>query len=200
MGAAPVKKEFSAPPSASSEGGKVSHGEIFELGVEKVDFGRTDSLRFKVLTTVLQENYDRAIQDLKEFQQSESEFPNFKEKIVRYISHAIDLVYAIKAKRSFPGINSLTRAKQQELREKFKEHFRELRYTLTRIEKVEADLRIEDARSTIYVIRALCFSALALILVWFMLEIVRGLAMTSTVVIEDITTKAVNWLFDSIGW
>ena len=30
---------------------------------------------------------------------------------------------AIKAKRNFPGLNSLTRSKQQELKEKVKEHF-----------------------------------------------------------------------------
>ncbi len=199
MGAAPKLKSAEIEEMAQ-EAKKAEEAHLFELGMEKTDFGRPDSLRYKVLTLVLQETYDRAIAELRDFGKSESEYPNFKQKVERYVAHSIDLVFAIKAKRNFPGIISLTRAKQQELMEKFKEHYKELQFILRKIEKVEADLRIEDARSTIYVIRALWLAVLCMGIVWFINEIVQGIALTGTVVVEDLLGKATTYIFELIGW
>ncbi|MBX2986548.1 MAG: hypothetical protein KF802_01505 [Bdellovibrionaceae bacterium] len=172
---------------------------LFRLDKERADMGKADSLRYNILSWVLDERYDRAIQELREFDQRPSEYPNFHGKVERYINHSIDLIYAIKAKRNFPGINSLTRAKQQELREKFKEHFKELQQILLKIEKVETDLRIEDVRSTIYVVRALWLAAIAIVCLAFVLEIFRGLAQTTGVVVDDGLNKVTEWLFSSLG-
>lgn len=195
MGAA-EKSEGKAlvPARSGSEPG------IFRLDSQSTDLGKADTLRYNVLTWVLDERYDRAIQELKDFLESPSPYPNFTGKITRYIHHSIDLIYAIKAKRNFPGINSLTRAKQQELREKFKEHFKELQYILTRVEKVETDLRINDVRSTIYVVKALWVACLAILTLAFFLEIARGLAETGWIVFDDALDKATHWFFSFIGW
>ena len=136
---------------------------------------------------------------LKDFLEKPSEYPNFKEKITRYIHHSIDLIYAIKAKRGFPGINSLTRAKQQELREKFKGHFKELQYILKIVEKIQGDLRIQDARSTIYVVRAAWLAAFGVIVLAFWLDIVHGLAQTSIIVFDDLFGKLANYLAGMLG-
>lgn len=178
---------------------KAEESGFFRLETERTDLGRRDSLRYSILTWVLDERYDRAIQELRDFIERESPYPNFHEKIERFVNHSVDLIYAIKAKRNFPGINSLTRAKQQELREKFKEHFKELQFVLVRIEKVETDLRINDVRSTIYVVKALWVAGIAIVGMAFFLEIMRGLAMTTSLVFDDGITRAVGWLFDSLG-
>lgn len=172
----------------------------FEAGVDKTDLGKPDSLRYSILTWVLDGRYDRAIEELKSFLEKPSEYPNFQSKVTRYIHHSIDLIYAIKAKRSFPGINSLTRAKQQELREKFKGHFRELQQVLRIIEKIETDLRIQDVRSTIYVVKALWLAGLGVTILGFWLEIVHGLAKTTYVVFDDGFGKFANWLASLIGF
>lgn len=178
---------------------KKDEQQLFNLKAETTDLGRMDSLRFKVLSWVLNEDYDKSVSELKEFLAQPSEYPEFKERVERYIHHSIDLIFAIKAKRNFPGINSLTRAKQQELREKFKEHFKELQQILMRVEKVETDLRISDVRSTIYVVRALWIAAISIIFLAFSLEILRGLAITSFIVFDDYITSMSNWLFGLIG-
>ena len=172
---------------------------IFEMSREPLDFGKADSLRYNILSWVLDEKYDRAIQELRNFIDHDSEFPNFKTKVERLSLHAIDLVYAIKAKRNFPGLSSLTRAKQQELREKFKFHFKELQEVMKRVEKIQVDLRIEDARSTIYIIRALLLAGAALLLLAFIIDIVNGLAATSTVVAEDLLDQIVELIFGQLG-
>ncbi|AHZ84597.1 hypothetical protein AB1A81_09655 [Bdellovibrio bacteriovorus] len=179
---------------------KREDGAFFDMNVDKSDLGRPESLRYNILTWVLDERYDRAIEELKDFLEKPSEYPNFQDKVTRYINHSIDLIYAIKAKRSFPGINSLTRAKQQELREKFKEHFRELQYVLKIVEKVQGDLRIQDVRSTIYVVKAAWFASLAVIILAFWLDIVNGLAKTSVLVFDDGFGKLANVLAEMIGF
>lgn len=178
---------------------KQDEAALFDVGVDHADLGKPDSLRYNILTWVLDERYDRAIEELREFADKPSEYPNFQSKISRYVDHSVDLIYAIKAKRSFPGINSLTRAKQQELREKFKGHFRELQYVLKMIEKIHGDLRIEDARSTIYVVRALWLSIFAIAALAFWLEIVHGLAKTSYLVFDDLFGQFANWIAVKIG-
>ncbi|WP_413581462.1 hypothetical protein [Bdellovibrio sp. HCB288] len=173
---------------------------LFDMGtVDRTDLGNPESFRFKILTWVLAERYDRAIEELKDFLEAPSDYPDFKGKVTRYIHHGIDLIYAIKAKRGFPGINSLTRAKQQELREKFKEHFKELQYILKTIEKIQTDLRIADARSTIYVVRALCAASLGIVILAFWLDIVNGLASTSIIVFDDAFGRLANWLVGLVG-
>ena len=93
----------------------------------------------------------------------------------------------------------MTRAKQQELRDRFKDHFKELVYMLKKIEKIEKDLMIEDARSTIYVIRAFWFSVISLVLTWFLVEFFRGLAITGFVVITDYSEKIMDYVVKLIG-
>lgn len=174
--------------------------QLFEMKLDSADLGRQDSLRYNILTWVLDERYDRAIEELKDFLERPSEYPNFKPRITRFVNHSIDLIYAIKAKRSFPGINSLTRAKQQELREKFKEHFKELEYILKTVEKIHGDLRVEDVRSTIYVVRALWIATVAVIVLAFSLEIIHGLAKTTMVVFDDSFGQFANWLAEKVGF
>lgn len=169
---------------------------IFEMGIDPNDFGKPNQLRYRILVQVMEESYEAAIEELRTFVQTESAYPTFNQRIERYINHCIDLIYAIKAKRNFPGISQLTRAKQQELRDRFKDHLKELIFMLRKIEQVERDLELADARSTIYVVRALWVAAFCLLVTWFLIEIYRGLAVTSFVVLEETFTRWVDAALD----
>ncbi len=198
MSDAAKKELLDLPDFGEEESGGFDDG-LFKLETERADMGRVDTLRYNILNWVLEESYDRALKELREYLEAESEYPNFHERVNRYVLHGIDLIYAIKTKRHFPGINSLTRAKQQELREKFKEHFRELQQLLKKVEGIEADMRITDARSTIYVVKALWLSCVCILIVAFMAEFVRGLGYTMLVVFDDIVINSLNWAFKMIG-
>ena len=130
----------------------VRHQET-SINVDRRDLGKGDTLRFNVLSHVVEENYDKAIEDLKDFLRADSDYPKFRSRAERYIMHSIDLVNGIRAKRNFPGMTSLTTAKQQELHEKFKEHFNELTATLKKVEKIQVDVRMEEFRSTVWVVQ-----------------------------------------------
>ena len=173
---------------------------IFEMKPDSVDLGSSDSLRRHVLTWVLEGCYEKAIEQLKLYLETDSEYPGFKEKVIRYINHSVDLIYAIKAKRGFPGLSSLTRSKQHELREKFIEHFKELQHILKTVEKIEYDMRLHDVRSTVYVVKAAWIAGLAIIIFAFGMDIVHGLANASLIVFDDGLVRLADWLASLIGF
>lgn len=167
----------------------------FEINIDFRDLGEPNSLRHTILTSVLNEKYDYSIEELKNFIATESVYPNFRDRIHRFVNHSIDLIYAIKTKRNFPGMTSLTRAKQQELHEKFKQHFFELQFMLKKIEKIQKDLKMEDVRSTIYVVRTTWYAIASIVSLALILEIFGGMATTLWVVLDDFATDLILWLF-----
>ena len=170
----------------------------FQLQLDRGEMGKADTLRYNILTFVIEENYERAVESLRNFLAHDSDYPNFHDKIERYIFHAVDLVNAIRAKRKFPGAKFMTMAKQQELNERFREHFLELQGVLKRIEKIQVDLRIEDVRSTVWVVRSLVYAVVAIVAVSFIIEVTSGLAGTAVVVADDSATQTIDWIFNKL--
>ena len=166
--------------------------------IDASDLGRPDTLRYNILTFVINEEYDRAIKTLKEFLESDSEYPNFKMKVERYLLHSIDLIYAIRTKRNFPGISSLTRTKQQELRDKFKEHFKELRFMMKKIEDCLEELRLNDVKSTNIVIKAFWLSVVVIFVAALSFELVNGLGHSFEIVFDDYVEKSMQFIFHKI--
>ena len=166
--------------------------------IDASDLGRPDTLRYNILTFVINEEYDRAIKTLKEFLESDSEYPNFKMKVERYLLHSIDLIYAIRTKRNFPGISSLTRTKQQELRDKFKEHFKELRFMMKKIEDCLEELRLNDVKSTNIVIKAFWLSVVVIFVAALSFELVNGLGHSFEIVFDDYVEKSMQFIFNKI--
>lgn len=171
-----------------------------EFIVEQTDMGTPDSLRYTVLTHVLEEKYDGAVSALQEHLEKPSPYPQYYNKVERFISHASDLVYAIRAKRNFPGMNSLTRSKQQELRERFREHFKELQVTLKKIEKIQFELRNQDAKSTIWVVRTLWYCGLSIFLLGLFLDLTQGgLLKTTFFVTNDSFDRVSESILNLLG-
>lgn len=170
-----------------------------QLQVDRSEMGKADSLRFNVMTFVVEENYDRAIKEIRDFSARPSEYPNFQKRIERYVKHSIDLVNAIRAKRKFPGMNSLTMSKQQELTDKYQQHFAELKYMMKKIEKINYDLRQEDIRSTVLIVKAFINALFAIVFCYLLIELFRGLLKTGIFVVDDTLARMTDWIFQLIG-
>ena len=166
--------------------------------IDASDLGRPNTIRYNVLTFVINEEYDRAIKSLKEFLESDSEYPNFRLKVERYLLHAVDLIYAIRTKRNFPGISSLTRTKQQELRDKFKEHFKELRFMMKKIEDSMEELRLNDVKSTSIVVKSFWLSVVIVFSAGLTIEMVNGMGHSIEVVVGGYIDIALEVLFNKI--
>ena len=164
--------------------------------IEISDLGKPDTLRYNILTMVINEEYDRAIRTLKEFIESDSEYPTFRFRIERYSLHAIDLVFGIRTKRNFPGLGALTRTKQQELKDKFKEHFTELRFMMKKIEECMEELRTTDVRATSIVVKSFWYSLVVVFVAGFSIEIIRGLGYTVEIVLNEYLDKMLSILYN----
>lgn len=169
-----------------------------ENDLDVSDLGRPDTLRYNILSFVINEEYERAINTFKDFMKSESAYPNFKSKIERYSLHAIDLIYAIRTKRNFPGINALTRTKQQELKEKFREHFNELKVILRKIENCMEELRLNDVKSTRILVNSLWMATVTIFIAGLTIEIINGLGKTAYIVFNLMIDDIFQWLFSKV--
>ena len=146
----------------------------FSSFIDRRILGPGDSLRYNVFTHIIENQTQRAVQHVEEYCHKHPEFPLFKIKVQRNAKHAIDLIHAIQAKREFLGSGYLTMAKQQELHEKLKFHIGELQQTLRRMEKTFHDLKVEDARSTMIVMKTAVYSLLTILGVAFFLDMVMN--------------------------
>ena len=163
------------------------------------ELGRVNSLRFNVLTSIINDDYDLSIQRLRDFVGHDSEYPNFKIRVERYVHHSIDLIHAIKTKRNFPGFNSLTRSKQQELKEKVKEHFQELKGILKKIEKSMEELRLNDIRSTHIVVKSLWLSLAAVFICGILLDIFQDIGSNAYTVFDEKSEQLLEYVFSGFN-
>jgi hypothetical protein len=158
-----------------------------------------DGMKNTVLGYVAGESYERAIEELKAYVESKSEFPQFAARVERYLSHSCDLINAIKAKRSFPGLGLLTMSKQQDLYDKAMGHFDELKHALQKIERTYNDVRLEDLRSTVWVIKATVYGCFGIMLVGFMIELSRGVVGAALTLVDSGFSEIVNTVFEKLG-
>lgn len=161
--------------------------------------GPSGSLRQSILTSVVEEKYDIAIQRLQEYIDSKPEFPEFRERCIRYSEYGVELIHAIRTKRSFPGWNALNMSKQKELFERALHHFEDLKATLTKIEVVEKEVRMEDVRSTVWVVKSVVYAISALLIFVFVREMTGGVLPAANNVLESSTSTIVDVIFDKLN-
>ncbi len=171
-----------------------------KLKVDRSEMGGPDTLRYNVNHFVVDELYDKAIEELSSYQERIFDLPGYKEKITPFINHSIDLINAIRGKKGFSKNISLTRSKQQEIQETLRNHFDELQYALKKIEHIRQQLQIEDMRSTVWIVKAVIYSVIAVIFVVFVKEFFNGIGENIYVVVTDIFDQIINSIFEMIGW
>ena len=163
------------------------------------EMGAVDTIRHTIVSHVANENYERAIEEIKKYVASQSDYPQFADRSERYTNYAIDLIHATKAKRSFPGLQYLAMSKQQELFDRAMEHFEDLKVTLRKIEHIEKEVRLDDVRSTVWVVKAIIYSCFAMLVLGFLIELSRGVLPATVVVADDLFGAITNKIFDIFG-
>lgn len=150
--------------------------------------GRPDSLLATILGYVAKDKFDTAVKELRYYQQYKSDVAVFNERTERYFDHSEELILAVKAKKSFPNIEALPMAKRQEIFERVQQHFDELQMILKRIEQIENDIKVQDARSTVWVIQALIVSSVVVTVWAIVVESFKTMGMSFSVVFDDLVS------------
>jgi hypothetical protein len=183
-----------APRSNAVQKSASSAKERLEKDYRINDLGNPDSLASSTLQFVADDNFDRAIHELRVYQTMKSTFPLYVDRTQRYFDYCMEVIEAIRTKRMVPT-NNLPAAKRQELSEKIFYHFHELKGALEKIGYIESELRVQDAKSTVWVLQAFCISLFALMLFAVLLEAWRTMANPASVVFHDIA----DWILLKIG-
>jgi hypothetical protein len=153
-----------------------------------------DNLISEVLQAVASGAFERAIERLHQFLNQASPYPKFRFRMERMVNHAVDLVNAIRAKRTFPGMRRLTRSKQQDLSNKSKEHFDELQLTLFKMKRIMIQLRNSDLKSTLWVVRSLTYSVSMIFFVALLQEFTGGFTKVVYTSFVDGVEKIASWM------
>lgn len=164
----------------------------------KAEAARVNTIRSAVLGMVVSESYDRAKDDLHRFVEVRAAFPNFQDRVVRHVQHCGDLIEAIKTKRNFPGLATLSLSKQHELHEKVLEHFEELKQSLRYIERAERDHKLEDVRSTVWVLKAASLTVGMIVAAMAIADLRSGLFTSSFSMVETLLEEASTWVVSHI--
>lgn len=160
----------------------------------------TSGLRRVVLGSVVDGNYEGAVFELKQYIKDNSELPQLIPKTERLVIHCEELINAIETKRNFPGLESLSMSKQQEILEKVLDHFEELKMYIKKIEKIYYELRMTDLRTTVWTLRAAVYVVFAVILTGFVLEMSRGLGSSLNLVLDQFIFDVLKGFLDLTGW
>lgn len=160
--------------------------------------GPQSIVRNTILTHVTEERYERAIESLNAYVNSRPEYPEFKRRAQKYVQYGTELIQAIEAKRSFPGWNVLNMSKQKDLFETALRHFEDFKATLGKIETIERDVKIEDVRSTVWVMRACVYSVCLLLAFAIAREITGGVIPSANILIDSTTSQVVDFIFDKL--
>lgn len=147
---------------------------------------KNDRLENTVLSFVAKDKFDVAVRELRFYQEIMKDLSPFVDRTSRVFDHCEELILAIKAKKSYPAMDTLPMGKRQEMLERVQEHFDELQRLLKRIEQVENDIRIQDTRSTVWVVQAIVISSMMIVILAVILEAFRTMGMPITVVYEDV--------------
>lgn len=155
----------------------------------KQSLGKIDSLRHTILKSVVIGDYDGAERDLTRFIALKAHYPSFQIRTVQHFQHTSELLNAIRAKRNFPGLASMTVARQQEMLDNVSGHFDDLKSTLKHIERVAKDCALEDLRSTAWALRTVCYTIIAVVGVAFLMDFNHSLGQPMVAVYDSMTNS-----------
>lgn len=164
------------------------------------DLGQGDTLRFVVLSDVAKGRYDEARAEVARFVDENWKFPNFQSRANRYRNYCLDVINAVEAKRSFPGLGSMPLAKQQEIYESVVDHFEDLKANLKLIERLEKEAKLDDIRSTVMVLKAAVFAVSLIIGTAFALEWYRWLGGSVHAVYDSSANDLAKWMSRILGF
>lgn len=157
--------------------------------------GSIDNLRNTILGYVVSGQYEVGVSEMHRYIDQNAAYPSFRGRTLRYVQHCAEIIEAIRMKREFPGMSSLSLSKQQELFERVKDHFDELKEYLKKIEYIDRELRLDDMKSTVWTMRALALVVTLIFFVALSFELYAGVGHSISVVYDDMASKILDLIF-----
>lgn len=152
-------------------------------------------LQYSVLLSVSENRFPDALELLEKYQDMKSSYPQYNRRTEHLFKHAAELINAIEAKKNFPNIHALAHSKQEEIHQKALENWEDLKLSLRRLRTIERDMALSDARSSVWVVKAILFSFIVIISVFVVNEAFRSFGKSFTMFLDE-TVKLFTSLFE----
>ena len=160
------------------------------IAKEYADHKNTEGFRHDILTMVSGGKYRAVLAEIEAFREEKNrKMPFFEVKSSRYFRYIIQLIEAIEEHKSIPNFDQLPAGQQKKVHEQVFGYFDELNNTLKRVEKVIHDLKVQDVRSTIWVLKTFSICVAVILVVSALVEAYTYLGNPFSVVLhhfEDI--------------
>ncbi|MDZ4661422.1 MAG: hypothetical protein SGJ18_07350 [Pseudomonadota bacterium] len=156
---------------------------------------RMGTLAHRILILVAHKSYAQALNDLQEYVKFRSkDYSAFYLASHRYVIRMQNIISAIEKQRGVKGIENFTESKKHEVFEVVKDYFKELRNQIRGIESAEHSLKVEDVRSTVWVVWALTYSMVGIFVLALILDLASGSFLTLYLVLKDTYLQACTWI------
>lgn len=157
--------------------------------------GRLDGLRYTILSLVVDGRYDLAIAEISFYANSDQKLQVFKVKAQRYLNHCEELIRAVESKIKFCQTRTITRSQKHQLYMMVMKHFHELTDSLKKIERIENDIRVNDLKSTVWVLKSFIMCIGVIIMVAMIKEAYISMQLPFLIVVND----SVESIFRMLG-
>lgn len=146
------------------------------IAKEYGDHKNTEGFRHDILTMVSAGKYRAVLTEIAAFQEEKNKaMPHFNVKSGRYFQYINQLIEAIREHKTIPNFDQLPAGQQKKIHEQVFSYFDELNNTLKRVESVIHDLKVQDVRSTIWVLKTFSYCVMVVLSVTAFVEAVNFL-------------------------
>lgn len=191
-----IANSQSSPSNLISASGELSSHDMkpTEMSLEKMAQAaglsladmKTGGVLQVVLVHVVKGDYHLAQRALEWHQQSMHEYETFLKRSEKYFAFCHETIQAIKVKKEIIEAIKIRNSKAHELGEKVNRHFKDLKQTLSKIQQVEREIKLEDIRSTLIVVKASCYIVLTVFGFLFLREMWGGTLKSISMIYSDV--------------
>ncbi len=179
----------------SHEGAKKIQKMDEDLVKDVMSSCRVGSLSHRILSLIAYKSYQQGVQELQDYINMRSkEYSAFYLASHRYFLRIQSISMAVEKQRSAPNLENYPEAKKHEVYDLLKEYFKELRNQIKGVENAEYALRVEDVRSTVWVVRAMAFSVIGIFVLGFCLDLFTGSYSTIYYVVKGYYLTVCDWV------
>lgn len=164
-------------------------------GISRADLKRVGLLRV-VLTYVVDGRYDEGLRVIKDHVENKREYPDFRDRTERLVNYCEEIIQSIRQKREHLTNSSVSNSKQHEIREKVQLFFKELKKALVAMEQVEREMRVEDIKTTVWVVKAGTYSIVCVFFVLLYFELTGGVIQAFGSLYMDLVERLLALIFN----
>ncbi len=167
-----------------------------QYNVNTQDITSSESLIFVILDLAVNQHYDRAIKELRGYLNYKSTYPTYRARTERLFDHIINVINAIRTKKSLALVATLTASKRKELGQAIAFHFQDLKKSLQKVTQIELQLKLKDSRSTVWVVNTLIVCVVFFVIFLVVREALESMRAPLEIVQQDV----LRWLYKALDY